>query len=54
MSRQVPISSDQLEVIRDALKALAAQVAGLLAQARSEEGRQVPEGEPAARPGRIR
>jgi len=50
----VPISADDLKEVRDAIKRLDQIIAGLQAQAESEEGRRTPEGEPTAQRFRLR
>ena len=50
----MPISADDLKEVREALKRLDQIVAGLQAQAESEEGRATPAGEPAPRFARLR
>jgi hypothetical protein len=54
MNPRVPISSQELKDLRADVKRLDTIVAGLIAQAESDEGRVTPASEPTARPARIR
>lgn len=50
----MPISAAELKELRDALKRVDTIAAGLQAQAEVDEGRVTPQGEPEARPFRLR